>query len=79
VKWYRIYGASTPRPLYTVVVVEGVFYQCGFFLEYLFGSLTDWRTAAGISASIPIFTAIYIALVRYCALPLIFYNLLTPF
>lgn len=41
----------------------GVFYQCGFFLEYLFGSLTNWRTAAGISASIPIFTAIYIALV----------------
>ena len=48
------------------VFISGVFYQCGFFLEYLFGSLTDWRTAAGISASIPIFTAIYIALVLYC-------------
>lgn len=45
--------------------ISGVFYQCGFFLEYLFGSLTDWRTAAGISASIPIFTAIYVALVLY--------------
>lgn len=50
--------------------VAGVFYQCGFFLEYLFGSLTDWRTAAGISASIPIFTAIYIALV--CSLLVIY-------
>jgi hypothetical protein len=46
-----------------LLTVAGVFYQCGFFLEYLFGSLTNWRTAAGISASIPILTAIYIALV----------------
>jgi hypothetical protein len=46
-----------------LLIVAGVFYQCGFFLEYLFGSLTNWRTAAGISACIPILTAIYIALV----------------
>jgi hypothetical protein len=46
-----------------LLFVAGVFYQCGFFLEYLFGSLTNWRTAAGISACIPILTAIYIALV----------------
>ena len=47
------------------VFISGVFCQCGFFLEYLFGSLTDWRTAAGINAPLPIFTAIYIALVLY--------------
>ncbi|PSN58488.1 hypothetical protein C0J52_00818, partial [Blattella germanica] len=41
----------------------GVFYQCGFFVEYLLGSLTTWRNTAGISAAIPIFTAIYIFLV----------------
>jgi hypothetical protein len=64
---------SAKHKYHISVFISGVFYQCGFFLEYLFGSLTDWRTAAGISASIPIFTAIYVALVLY----LTFHILLT--
>ncbi|PSN31571.1 hypothetical protein C0J52_20809 [Blattella germanica] len=37
----------------------GMSYQTGFFLEYLLGTITHWRTVAMINAAFPIVTAIY--------------------
>jgi hypothetical protein len=31
-----------------------------FFVVYLMGNMTTWRIAAGISASLPIITALYV-------------------
>ena len=34
--------------------------QISFFVVYLMGNLTTWRTAAAISASLPVITALYV-------------------
>lgn len=34
--------------------------QVSFFVVYLMGNLTTWRTAAAISASLPVITALYV-------------------
>jgi hypothetical protein len=36
----------------------------GFLLEYLLGTVSDWRTAAGVSAAVPIVTVIAISQVN---------------
>jgi hypothetical protein len=38
--------------------------QMSFFVVYLMGNVTTWRIAAGISASIPVITALYVTQVR---------------
>jgi hypothetical protein len=38
--------------------------QMSFFVVYLMGNVTTWRIAAGISASLPIITALYVTQVR---------------
>ncbi|PSN58497.1 hypothetical protein C0J52_00817 [Blattella germanica] len=40
-----------------------IFYQLGFFMQFLLGSLTHWRTAAAISTVIPIATLICVSLI----------------
>ncbi|KDR23065.1 Solute carrier family 2, facilitated glucose transporter member 6, partial [Zootermopsis nevadensis] len=40
--------------------VAGMFVQLGFFLEFLLGTVSNWRTAAAISAAVPIATVIAI-------------------
>ncbi|XP_069695177.1 facilitated trehalose transporter Tret1-like [Periplaneta americana] len=42
---------------------SGIFYQLGFFMQYLLGTLTFWRTAAGISTVIPISTFICLCMI----------------
>nr|CAD7573352.1 unnamed protein product [Timema californicum] len=37
--------------------------QIGFFVEFLFGSVTDWKMAAAISAGVPLVTILAITLV----------------
>jgi hypothetical protein len=37
----------------------GTSYQTGFFLEYLLGTVTHWRTVAIINAVFPVVTVIY--------------------
>lgn len=44
--------------------VAGIFVQLGLFFEYLLGTITTWRTAAAISAAIPIATALAITQVQ---------------
>jgi hypothetical protein len=44
--------------------VAGIFVQLGFLFEYLLGTVTGWRTAAVISATVPIVTVIAITQVR---------------
>jgi hypothetical protein len=44
--------------------VAGIFVQLGMFLEYLLGTVSNWRTAAFISAAVPIVTAIAITQVN---------------
>ena len=34
--------------------------QISFFVVYLMGNLTTWRIAAGISACLPVITALYV-------------------
>jgi hypothetical protein len=38
--------------------------QMSFFVVYLMGNVTTWRIAAGISAALPVITALYITQVR---------------
>ena len=41
--------------------------QVSFFVVYLMGNLTTWRTAAAISACLPVITALYVTQVgEYC-------------
>jgi hypothetical protein len=44
--------------------VAGIFVQLGFFLEYLLGTVSNWRTAAAISSAVPIATVLAITQVR---------------
>jgi hypothetical protein len=43
----------------TIMLFTGTAYQSGFFLEYLLGTVTHWRTVAFINAVFPVVTAIY--------------------
>jgi hypothetical protein len=47
-----------------VVCSAGIMVQMSFFVVYLMGNVTTWRIAAGISASLPVITAIYVTQVR---------------
>ena len=57
----------------------GIMVQVSFFVVYLMGNLTTWRTAAAISACLPVITALYVTQVgeyrdgsvqrRYCTPP----------
>jgi hypothetical protein len=44
--------------------VAGIFVQLGFNFVYLLGPLTHWKTAAGISAAVPIAAVIAISQVQ---------------
>jgi hypothetical protein len=35
------------------------------FVVFLMGNITDWRTAAGINAALPVITVLYALLVKY--------------
>jgi hypothetical protein len=48
---FRVYDSS--------VLCTGISYQTGFFLEYLLGTVTHWRTVAMINAVFPVVTVIY--------------------
>jgi hypothetical protein len=41
----------------------GITCQVSVFVIYLLGNLTDWRTVAGISAAMPVITALYALMV----------------
>nr|CAD7592964.1 unnamed protein product [Timema genevievae] len=40
--------------------------QIGFFVEFLFGSVTDWKMAAAISTGVPLVTILAITLDKMC-------------
>jgi len=42
----------------------GITCQISVFVVFLMGNITDWRTAAGTNAALPLFTVLYILMVR---------------
>ena len=42
----------------------GITCQISVFVVFLMGNVIDWRTAAGINTALPIFTVLYVLLVR---------------
>ncbi|KAJ9579589.1 hypothetical protein L9F63_004774, partial [Diploptera punctata] len=62
VGWIMYSSANSVTILYitNVILGIGVMIHVSFFVIYLLGNITDWRTAAGISAIIPIMTALYV-------------------
>jgi hypothetical protein len=40
--------------------LTAIMVQMSFFIVYLMGNVTTWRTAAAISASLPVITALYV-------------------
>jgi len=49
----------TTRVPTNFALFTGTTYQTGFFLEYLLGTVTHWRTVAFINAVFPVVSAIY--------------------
>ncbi|PSN40580.1 hypothetical protein C0J52_10775 [Blattella germanica] len=57
---YSVANSVTILYITNVILGIGVMIHVSFFVVYLMGNVTDWRTAAGISAAVPIITAIYV-------------------
>jgi hypothetical protein len=48
-----------------VMMSAAITCQISVFVVFFMGTITDWRSAAGINAALPIFTALYVLLVGY--------------
>jgi hypothetical protein len=46
------------------VCVAAIFYQAGMFVLFVLGSLTSWRTTAGVVAVIPAVAILMLSQVR---------------
>jgi hypothetical protein len=57
-------NSLTQRNSNLALCFAGVMVQISFFVVYLMGNLTTWRTAAAISACLPVITALYVTQVR---------------
>ncbi|PSN40582.1 hypothetical protein C0J52_10777 [Blattella germanica] len=56
------YVAETCQPELRAILTAllGITAQISFFVDYLLGTVTTWRTAAAISTALPIITALYV-------------------
>ncbi|XP_069675807.1 facilitated trehalose transporter Tret1-like [Periplaneta americana] len=57
------YIAETCQPDMRAVLtsIPSVVVQCSFFITYVMGMLTSWKTTAAINVSLPIITVIYVS------------------
>lgn len=56
---------SQPHLRGTLASFTSTYISLGYFLMYLLGSITKWRTAAAITATVPVLTFLAILMVSY--------------